>query len=113
MQGTSLDLSFTGFYQIIGSTRLCNGTTVLSPWTPACKCGFDEPERKVDIGFKSRFALLPNYLLQTLITRNEPVAKDKCEVCFWGQDVTTSVLDGLKTALDDSKKRDAGFIRNI
>jgi hypothetical protein len=104
MQGNSLDLSFTGYYQIAGSTRICSGSTVLSPWTPACKCGFDEPERKVLIGFKSKFALLPTYLLQTSISRNEPVAQDKCEVCFWGQDVTSSVLTGLKADLDLSKK---------
>lgn len=104
MQGNTMDLSFTGLYQIVGSTRLCSGTTVLSPWSPACKCGFDEPERRVDIGFKSKFALLPNYLLQTVITRTEPVAKDKCEVCFWGQDVTKDVIEGLTTELETSRK---------
>jgi len=104
MQGTALDLSFTGYYKIIGSTRLCSGSTVLSPWTPGCKCGFDEPERRVDIGFKSNFALFPNYLLQTVITNTEPVAKDKCEVCFWGLDVTKDVIDGLKAELDASRK---------
>ncbi|HVF82064.1 MAG TPA: DUF4403 family protein, partial [Flavisolibacter sp.] len=100
MQGTTLDLSFTGFYQIVGSTRLCKGTTVLSPWSPGCKCGFNEPERRVDIGFKGRFAVQQNYLLQTIITRNEPMPRDKCEMCFWGQDVTKEVIDGLKTALE-------------
>lgn len=104
MQGAALDLSFTGFYQIIGATRLCTGSTVLSPWSPACRCGFDEAERRVDIGFKTRFGLLPNYLLQTVIARTDPVAKDKCEVCFWGQDVTKDVLDGLKTELEASGK---------
>lgn len=105
MNGTSLDLSFTGFYQIAGSTRFCTGSgTVLSPWTPSCKCGFDEGERKVTIGFTSSFSLQPNYLLQTKITRKEPLAQDKCEVCFWGQDVTKDVLDGLKKELDASKK---------
>ena len=104
MQGTMLDLSFTGYYQIVGSTRLCTGSTVLSPWSPGCRCGFSEPERRVDIGFRARFGLLPNYFLQTLITRTEPVARDKCEVCFWGQDVTKDVIDGLKSALDTSQK---------
>lgn len=104
MQGNLLDLSFTGFYQIVGSTRLCTGTTVLSPWSPGCKCGFDEPERRVNIGFKSSFVLLPDYLLQTAITVSEPVAKDKCEVCFWGQDVTKDVIAGLTTALEASRK---------
>lgn len=105
VKGTSLDLSFTGYYQIVGSTRVCTGGgTVLSPWTPSCKCGYSEGERKVVIGFGSSFTLQPNYVLQTKITRKEPVAQDKCEVCFWGQDVTKDVLDGLKTQLDASKK---------
>lgn len=105
MKGTTLDLSFTGFYQIVGATRLCTGGgTVLSPWTPSCRCGYDEGERKVVIGFTSSFALQSNYLLRTKIIRKEPVAQDKCEVCFWGKDVTRDVLDGLKVALDLSRK---------
>jgi hypothetical protein len=104
MQGTTLDLLFTGFYKIVGSTRLCSGKTVLSPWSPGCKCGFNEPERRVDIGFKSRFALRPNYILQTFITRSEPMAIDKCEVCFWGHDVTKEVIAGLTIQLEASRK---------
>jgi hypothetical protein len=104
MKGTTLDLSFTGFYQIAGSTRWCKGDIVLSPWTPACKCGYDERERKVLVGFTTSFTLQPNYVLQTKITRKEPIAQDRCEVCFWGQDVTKEVMNGLKKALDESKK---------
>jgi hypothetical protein len=104
MKGLTMTLGFTGFYQIIGSTRICNGSTVLSPWSPSCKCGFDEAERQVEIGFTSTFRLSPDYRLQTQITRSEPVAKDKCEVCFWGQDVTAEVLKGLKAELDLSRK---------
>lgn len=104
MKGLVMNLGFTGYYQLIGSTRWCSGSTVLSPWTPGCKCGFDEGERKVDVGFVSNFSLSPDYRLQTRITRTEPVAKDKCEVCFWGQDITKEVLSGLKTELDASRK---------
>lgn len=104
MSGTSMDLSFTGFYQITGSTRACVNGTVLSPWSPACRCGFSEPERRVVIGFTSTMNLLPNYTLKTKITRKEPKALDKCEVCFWGQDVTSSVIDGLRSELEISKK---------
>jgi hypothetical protein len=104
VNGTTMNLAFTGFYQIIGATRACVNGTVLSPWTPACRCGFDEPERKVTIGFTSTFQLQPNLFLNTKIIRNEPKALDKCSVCFWGQDVTTSVIDGLKAELDASRK---------
>lgn len=102
--GNSMDLSFTGFYQIVGSTRLCTGTTVLSPWSPECSCGFKEPERRVEIGFTSSFRLLPDYRLLTTIARKEPKAIEKCTVCFWGQDVTTTVVTGLKAELDAAAK---------
>jgi hypothetical protein len=104
MSGTTLNLGFTGYYQIVGSTRVCVNGTVLSPWTPGCRCGFDETERRVNVSFTSSFKLLPNHILSTKIIRNEPQALDKCEVCFWGQDVTSSVLNGMKAELDLSKK---------
>lgn len=113
MKGLVMNLAFTGYYKIVGSTRVCSGSTVLSPWTPGCRCGFDEPERQVDIGFISSFALTPDYRLQTRIIRTEPVAKDKCEVCFWGQDVTKEVISGLKTELDASRKAMQDSFGNI
>jgi hypothetical protein len=104
MNGTTLNLAFMGYYQIIGSTRACLSGAVLSPWTPGCSCGFDEPERKVNIGFSSTFKLQPNFVLNSKIVRNEPKPLDKCSVCFWGQDITSEVMKGLKEELDASKK---------
>lgn len=102
--GTTLNLGFTGYYQIVGSTRVCVNGTVLSPWTPGCRCGFDEPERRVKIGFTTAFQLQPNLVLRTQVVRNEPQPLDKCSVCFWGQDITNDVMTGLKSQLDASKK---------
>jgi hypothetical protein len=45
--GNTLSLDFMGYYKIVGSTRLCVKGTVMSPWTPACRCGFSEPERRL------------------------------------------------------------------
>lgn len=104
MSGTTLNLSFMGYYQIIGSTRACVSGTVLSPWTPGCKCGFDEAERRVNVSFSSSFRLQPNFILNSKIVRNEPQSLDKCSVCFWGQDITKEVMNGLKAELDASKK---------
>jgi len=104
MKGTTLNLAFMGYYQIVGSTRACVSGAVLSPWTPGCRCGFDEPERRVTVSFTNTFQLQPNYILNSKIVRNEPKAIDKCSVCFWGQDITTEVIKGLKEELDDSKK---------
>lgn len=101
--GMSLDLSFMGFYKIIGSSRACVAGTAISPWTAPCRCGFDEPERRVNVSFSSSMKLLPNYQLRLSIKRNEPQPLDKCEVCFWGQDVTKQVMKGLKEELDTTK----------
>ena len=104
MKGTTLNLAFMGYYQIVGSTRACVSGAVISPWTPACRCGFEEPERRVNVSFNSTFQLQPNFILNSKIVRNEPKALDKCTVCFWGQDITSQVLKGLKEELDASKK---------
>jgi len=104
MEGTALQLSFTGYYQIIGATRACAGSTVLSPWSPSCRCGFDEPERRVQVAFHSQFRLTNDLRLQTRIVRGAPKPLDKCTVCFWGQDVTAAVMQGLTAELDLTRK---------
>src|SRR5688500_7340549 len=102
--GTTMNLSFTGLYQIIGSSRACVKGTALSPWTPACTCGFTEGERKVAVNFSSLFSFQPNHQIRVAVNRKEPQALDKCSMCFWGQDVTSQVINGLKEELDAAKK---------
>jgi hypothetical protein len=102
--GTSLNLGFTGFYKIVGSTRVCVNGTVVSPWTPACRCGFNEPERRVNVSFSNTLSIQPDFKVRLNIKRNEPEPLDKCEVCFWGQNVTKQVVKGLVTELDAAKK---------
>lgn len=102
--GNTLTLGFTGFYKIIGSTRACVRGVALSPWTPPCKCGFSEPERRVNVSFTNRFQVQPDYKVRLQVIRNEPKPLDKCEVCFWGQDITGQVMKGLKEELDAAKK---------
>ncbi|MBM3414896.1 MAG: DUF4403 family protein [Bacteroidetes bacterium] len=102
--GNTLTLGFTGYYKIVGSTRLCVNGTVVSPWTPACRCGFNEPERRVNVSFTSAMSVQPDYKVKIYIKRNDPQPLDKCEVCFWGQDITKQVMKGLTTELDASKK---------
>ena len=99
-----INMGFTGFYKIIGSTRICLGNTVVSPWAPPCRCGFDEGERKVKIGFTNTINILPDYKIKLNIIRLEPVPVDKCTVCFFGADITGQVMKGLKGELDFAKK---------
>jgi hypothetical protein len=101
--GTSLNLEFTGYYKIIGSTRVCVAGAAVSPWTAPCRCGFNEPERRVNVSFTNYISLQPDYKVKLLIKRNEPQPLDKCEVCFWGQDITKQVMNGLKEELDTAK----------
>ena len=102
--GTAVNLGFTGYYKIIGSTRLCVNGTVISPWTPACRCGFNEPERRVNVAFTNSITIQPDFKVNLGFRREEPTALDKCEVCFWGQDITSQVIKGLTTELDLAKK---------
>jgi Domain of unknown function (DUF4403) len=102
--GNSMTIGFTGFYKIVGSTRLCASGTVLSPWTPACKCGFSEPERRVNVSFSNSMLVYPDFRVSMTVKRNEPEPLDKCTVCFWGQDITKQVMKGLVAELDVSKK---------
>ena len=102
--GLSLQLGFTGYYKIVGSTRACTNGIALTPWTPPCRCGFDEPERKVNVSFSNSLALMTNYKVKLDIKRNEPQPVDKCEVCFWGQNITNQVMKGLVAELDAAKK---------
>ena len=102
--GNSLTLSFMGYYRIIGSTRGCVGGTVVSPWTPACSCGFAEGERRVEVSFRNAVSVLPDYHVLLSVERLEPKPIDKCSVCFWGQDITTEVMKGLSEELDLAKK---------
>lgn len=103
--GTSLSIGFTGYYKISGATRLCAGGIGISPWTPTCNCGFgSEGERKVNVSFTNSLTIFTNYKLKLNVVRNEPQPLNKCEVCFWGQDITKSIMNSLKKELDASKK---------
>ena len=99
----TLQLGFTGYYKITGSTRVCMSSTAVSPWTPPCRCGFNEDERRVNVLFTNAVSLTPDFKIKLNIKREEPVALDKCEVCFWGQDITRMVMKGLKSELDAAK----------
>src|SRR5688572_32687305 len=90
-------------YKIIVSTRVCVAGAAVSPWTAPCRCGFNEPERRVNVSFTNSVSIQQDYKVKLQIKRNEPQPLDKCEVCFWGQDITNQVLKGLKSELDLAK----------
>ena len=101
--GPSLILGFTGFYKIIGSTRACVNGAALSPWTPACRCGYEEGDRRVTVNFQNSLSVSPDLKARLSIKTLDPQPVDKCNVCFWGQDITGDVMKGLKEQLDAAK----------
>jgi hypothetical protein len=102
--GNELNISFTGNYKMVGSTRVCFGGKVLSIWTPPCKCGFTECDRQVKIGFKSSFNIMPNHSLSMKIDQAKPTALNKCTICFWQQDVTAQIMKQIQVQLDLAQK---------
>ena len=104
----TVNFNFTGSYIIAGAQRLCTGTgsnrVPVTPWTPICTCGLNEGERRVNIGFKALLNLKDNYDVSAKLQRLEPRPLDKCTVCFWGQDITPTVMDQLKLQLDEAGK---------
>lgn len=104
--GNSIHFGFTGSYIIAGAQRICTGTgsnrTAVTPWSPTCTCGLNEGERRVEIGYKANLRFKNNYGLLSSIQRIEPKAIDKCSVCFWGQDITPTVMTQLKAQLDEA-----------
>lgn len=100
----TVSFNFTGSYIIAGSQRICTGAgsnrAPVTPWSPICTCGLNEGERRVNIGFKALLNLKDNYAVSAKLQRLEPRPLDKCTVCFWGQDITPTVMDQLKVQLD-------------
>lgn len=98
----TLMAKFTGSYGVRGATRICSslGNSI---WSPSCTCGFGtEKPRKIDAGFVTQFRLLPDYRIAVTARLTDPVPLDKCEVCFFGKDITKMVADQLKAEMAGS-----------
>ncbi|MBX3254445.1 MAG: DUF4403 family protein [Chitinophagaceae bacterium] len=106
--GNAFNFNFTGSYIIAGSQRACTGSgsnrVPVTPWSPTCTCGLNEAEPRVDIGYRILLSLKNNYNIVTSMRSLEPKAIDKCTVCFWGQDITPTVIKQLKEQLDIAGK---------
>ncbi len=107
-QGNQLQFGFMGYYIIAGGQRICTGTgndkTAVSPWSPTCTCGLSEGERRVNVSFTAGMQITPSYHIVPNIRTNAPQPLDKCTVCFWGQDITGTVMERLQAQLEDSRK---------
>ncbi|WP_336513955.1 DUF4403 family protein [Pollutibacter soli] len=113
--GSELKLEFLGYYAIAGSQRLCAGVgssqTAITPWSPPCTCGLKEAERRVQVGYTIDMRLNSNFSLQPLIKSLKPVPLDKCNMCFWSYDITSTIMDRLLVQMDDARKAIEDSIR--
>ncbi len=94
--------SFSGRYGVRGGTRICSsiGNSI---WSPSCACGFgSEKPRRIDAGFAAQFKLLPDYRISVIAKLTDPAAIDKCEVCFFGKDISKMVATQLKAEMTAS-----------
>ncbi len=106
--GSSLQLSFMCYYQVAGSQRLCAGTgsnqTPVTPWSPPCTCGLKEGERRVQVGYTVALNMNRDFTISPTIQTLNPVPLDKCNVCLWGSDITSLVMERLKAQMEDARK---------
>jgi hypothetical protein len=112
-----IGMAFPGYYMIAGAQRICTGTgsdrSSVSPWSPTCTCGVKEAERRVNVAFGLSLGMSNDYRLQPLFSSINPIAVDKCTMCFWGQDVTQTVMTQLKIQLDDAGRQTADSLRKL
>lgn len=54
--------------------------------------------------FTNSLSIQPDFKVRLRFRRDEPKPLDKCEVCFWGQDITGQVIKGLTAELDLAQK---------
>ena len=96
----NINLSFEGRYKIKGSyCAKCLKENCLLP-SPIFSCGFDEPLRRIEIGYSSKIKLLPNYHLSTTTSLVKADAVDPCKVGFINFDITDKLLKEVKVQLD-------------
>lgn len=103
-KGNKFQLGFLGYFRVVGSVRACFNNKPITGWTPSCRCGFDEGEIPVRVQFTGQLSLLQNYQLKLELQVQEPKPQGKCEVCFWKQDITSKVMQGIQQELALAKK---------
>lgn len=113
----AIGMAFMGHYMIAGSQRICSGTgserTAVSPWSPTCSCGVKEGERRVSIAFGMSLNLLDDYRIEPTFSSIDPKPIDKCTVCFWGQDITQTVMTQIKAQVDEAGKQVADSLAKL
>ncbi len=92
-------IAFGGNYQIAGSRSVCAFGQTVAPWISG-SCGFgSEPLRRVNINMSTWVNFLPDYKVRTRTEMNQLIPIDKCQVTLLNTDMTTEVMDSIKSSV--------------
>lgn len=101
--GRRAEMDFTCFYQVKGAQRGCLAGVGVTPWSPPCSCGMNEPERRIQLGFSADFYVRNDYTVGANVSVKEPKTPDPCEVCFFKSDITSMIVKNVKPQLDTAR----------
>lgn len=101
--GRKAEIDFTCYYQVKGAQRGCLAGVGVTPWSPPCSCGINEPERRIQLGFSADFFVRNDYTAGANISIKEPKTPDPCEVCFFKSDITSLIVKNVKPQLDTAR----------
>lgn len=101
--GRKAEMDFTCYYQVKGAQRGCLAGVGITPWSPPCSCGINEPERRMQLGFSADFYVRNDYTAGANISIKEPKTPDPCEVCFFKSDITSLIVKNVKPQLDTAR----------
>lgn len=108
-----VQINFRGYYQIAGSKRLCTMGRQVSPWVTGT-CGFgNESLRKVDLSIRSQLQLTRDHqvLTNTRLEKIQPL--DKCEVTLMQNDVTTQIMDSIRSSVETYTRSFDNFVADL
>lgn len=95
-----ISVQFLGNYQVAGSRCICSMNKPVTPWISG-SCGFgNEPMRKVSVRITSQLHFLPSYHVRTNTSLSQLTAFDKCQVSLLSTDVTSQILDSVKSSVN-------------
>lgn len=95
-----IGVQFTGNYQLSGSKCICAMNKPVSPWISG-SCGYgNEPLRRISISVSSQLNFLPGYKIKSFTKLDNLIAYDKCVVSLFSNDVTSLVVDSVRSSVN-------------
>lgn len=113
INNNEVNISFRGNYQIAGSKTVCALNRPVIPWVSG-SCGFSPQSlRRVDLNIHSRLNISPDLKISTNTGINKLEALDKCEVSLLQTDITSDIMDSIKTSIESYCRTFDEFVEEI